>query len=55
MKKISLALAAMMMAVLFVFAGCGENTAANPSITSGETTADSSRKKFWMQVCSKWV
>ena len=45
MKKISLALAAMMMAVLFVFAGCGENTAANPSITSGETTADNSLQK----------
>ena len=45
MKKISLALAAMMMAVLFVFAGCGENTASNPSITSGETTADNSLQK----------
>ena len=45
MKKISLALAAMMMAVLFVFAGCGENTVANPSITSGETTADNSLQK----------
>ena len=45
MKKISLALAAMMMAVLFVLAGCGENTAANPSITSGETTADNSLQK----------
>ncbi len=45
MKKISLALATMMMAVLFVFAGCGENTAANPSITSGETTADNSLQK----------
>ena len=51
MKKISLALAAMMMAVLFVFAGCGEETTsstvsnANTSTTSGEATADNSLQK----------
>lgn len=53
MKKISLALAAMMMTVLFVFAGCGENTTTSSNSapvppsgsTVSQTAADDSLQK----------